>query len=163
MTLEELRTEICSLFRAREPLRLRPNLRLEDPTAKKIKAQRGLQCHSCSPQNDVSRADISAQGFQVPAWLGFSVASSAWRRHSAQRRLTFPFLQILGIQPWARPSTFPFPSCHGNQSPGEPSQADGIPISEGPTAWFPLLMPWTVGLPASLALPSSWRATWKGA
>lgn len=45
----------------------------------------------------------------------------------------------------------PTPNCHGNQSPGEQSQADGIPISEGPTAWFPLLTPRSLGLRGALA------------
>lgn len=40
---------------------------------------------------------------------------------------------------WGQALGLPTPGCHGNQSPAEQSQADGIPISEGPTAWFPLL------------------------
>lgn len=80
--------------------------------------------------------------------------SSAWRGTWPARRLTFPFLCSRGLDP-SRPSTLPPLSCHKSQSPGEQSQADGIPISRAPLPGFHFSGP---GPLSSEGLWLLWRA-----
>lgn len=134
--------------------------RFGDLTPGKTKAQRGLQPHSRSPRmvaaELTSALRASGSGLTWPCCgeegtLGLGGDSPS------------PFARFQGVSLGLGPPSFPFPSCHGNLRPGEPSQADGIPISEGPTAWFPLLTPGALGLQAALATQNSWRAAWKSA